>query len=103
MGAPLQSVALVARTLSLIHDKPLIAVNHCIGREPPPAIVAGCLLMHHQILKWEEKSLVPPTLWSYTFPEVTPKLSPTPDSAIASLGRLWISQLEIAWTDSLAY
>ena len=33
MGAPLQSVALVARTLSLLYDKPLVAVNHCVGRE----------------------------------------------------------------------
>ncbi len=32
MGAPLQSVALVARTLSLLYDKPLVAVNHCVGR-----------------------------------------------------------------------
>jgi len=31
MGAPLQSVALVARTLCLLHDKPLVAVNHCVG------------------------------------------------------------------------
>lgn len=33
MGAPLQSVALVARTLSLLHNKPLVGVNHCVGRE----------------------------------------------------------------------
>lgn len=33
MGSPLQSVALVARTLSLLYDKPLIGVNHCVGRE----------------------------------------------------------------------
>ena len=33
MGGPLQSVALVARTLSLLHNKPLVGVNHCIGRE----------------------------------------------------------------------
>jgi len=32
MGAPLQSVALVARTLSLLYDKPLVGVNHCVGR-----------------------------------------------------------------------
>lgn len=32
MGAPLQSVALVARTLSLLYNKPLVGVNHCIGR-----------------------------------------------------------------------
>lgn len=32
MGAPLQAVALVARTLSLLFDKPLVGVNHCVGR-----------------------------------------------------------------------
>lgn len=32
MGAPLQSVVLVARTLSLLFDKPLVGVNHCVGR-----------------------------------------------------------------------
>lgn len=32
MGAPLQSVAIVARTLSLLYDKPLVGVNHCVGR-----------------------------------------------------------------------
>lgn len=31
MGAPLQSVALVARTLSLLWRKPLVGVNHCVG------------------------------------------------------------------------
>ena len=31
MGAPLQSVALAARTLALLWDKPLIGVNHCVG------------------------------------------------------------------------
>jgi len=31
MGAPLQSVALVARTLSLLFSKPLVGVNHCVG------------------------------------------------------------------------
>ncbi|KAJ2490301.1 putative tRNA threonylcarbamoyladenosine biosynthesis protein kae1 [Coemansia sp. RSA 2050] len=31
MGAPLQSVALVARTLSQIWDVPLVGVNHCVG------------------------------------------------------------------------
>lgn len=34
MGAPLQSVALVARTLSLMFNKPLVGVNHCVGRKP---------------------------------------------------------------------
>lgn len=32
MGAPLTSVALVARTLSLLYNKPLVGVNHCVGR-----------------------------------------------------------------------
>ena len=33
MGAPLVTVALVARTLSQLWNKPLIAVNHCIARQ----------------------------------------------------------------------
>ncbi|RYP20350.1 hypothetical protein DL766_008209 [Monosporascus sp. MC13-8B] len=31
MGAPLQSVAIAARTLSLLWDRPLVGVNHCVG------------------------------------------------------------------------
>lgn len=31
MGAPLQSVALAARMLSLLWGKPLVGVNHCVG------------------------------------------------------------------------
>ena len=31
MGAPLQSVAIAARTLALLWSKPLIGVNHCVG------------------------------------------------------------------------
>eukprot|EP00158_Paraphelidium_tribonemae_P003100 Partr_v1_DN25887_c0_g1_i2_m3014 putative O-sialoglycoprotein endopeptidase len=31
MGAPLSSVAVVARVLALSWDKPLVGVNHCIG------------------------------------------------------------------------
>lgn len=31
MGAPLQTVALVARTLSVMYRLPLIGVNHCVG------------------------------------------------------------------------
>jgi N6-L-threonylcarbamoyladenine synthase len=31
MGAPLQSVAIAARTLSLLWEKPLVGVNHCVG------------------------------------------------------------------------
>lgn len=31
MGAPLNSVAAVARALAMLWNKPLIPVNHCIG------------------------------------------------------------------------
>ncbi|KAF2114914.1 O-sialoglyco protein endopeptidase-like protein [Lophiotrema nucula] len=31
MGPPLQSVALAARTISLLWNKPLVGVNHCVG------------------------------------------------------------------------
>jgi N6-L-threonylcarbamoyladenine synthase len=33
MGAPLQSVALAARTISLLWNKPMVGVNHCVGRQ----------------------------------------------------------------------
>jgi N6-L-threonylcarbamoyladenine synthase len=33
MGAPLQSVALAARTISLLWGKPMVGVNHCVGRK----------------------------------------------------------------------
>lgn len=32
MGGPLRSAAVCARLLSLIWNKPIVAVNHCIGR-----------------------------------------------------------------------
>lgn len=32
MGAPLAAVAVVARTVAQVWNKPLIGVNHCIGR-----------------------------------------------------------------------
>lgn len=32
MGAPLQTTALVARTLAVMYQKPLVGVNHCVGR-----------------------------------------------------------------------
>lgn len=31
MGGPLRSCAVVARTLSLLWGRPLVAVNHCVG------------------------------------------------------------------------
>ena len=32
MGAPLQCTAIVARTVAQLWGKPIIGVNHCIGR-----------------------------------------------------------------------
>ena len=49
MGAPLQTVALVARTLALMYNKPMVGVNHCVGREFPlslsflvPSLLISC-------------------------------------------------------------
>lgn len=36
MGAPLQSVAVAARMLSLLWGKELVGVNHCVGRMYSP-------------------------------------------------------------------
>jgi N6-L-threonylcarbamoyladenine synthase len=33
MAAPLISVAVVARTLSVLWQKPIVGVNHCIARK----------------------------------------------------------------------
>lgn len=33
IGAPLVSVAVVARTVAQLWNKPIIGVNHCVGRE----------------------------------------------------------------------
>lgn len=57
MGAPLTSVAVVARTLSLLWNKPLVGVNHCVGRT-----YSGLKLYKRdinyawqQILRWDGK------------------------------------------------
>ncbi|RKP16623.1 glyco protein endopeptidase [Rozella allomycis CSF55] len=41
MAQPLQSVALVARTLSLLWNKPLVGVNHCIGHIEMGRLITG--------------------------------------------------------------
>ena len=41
MGAPLVSVAVVARTLSLLWNKPIIGVNHCIGHIEMGRLITG--------------------------------------------------------------
>ncbi|KIJ45640.1 hypothetical protein M422DRAFT_29749 [Sphaerobolus stellatus SS14] len=41
MGGPLQSVALVARSLSLLFKKPLVGVNHCVGHIEMGRLVTG--------------------------------------------------------------
>lgn len=41
MGAPLASVALVARTLAQLWSKPIVGVNHCIGHIEMGRLVTG--------------------------------------------------------------
>ncbi|KAK9775579.1 putative N(6)-L-threonylcarbamoyladenine synthase [Seiridium cardinale] len=41
MGAPLTSVAIGARTLSLLWDKPLVGVNHCVGHIEMGRVITG--------------------------------------------------------------
>ena len=41
MGPPLVAVAVVARMLALLWGKPLVGVNHCIGRTRGPTARAG--------------------------------------------------------------
>ena len=43
MGAPLKTVALVARVMSLLHGIPLVGVNHCIGHIEMGRMVTGAL------------------------------------------------------------
>lgn len=59
MGAPLQSVAVAARMMSLLWEKPLVGVNHCVGRMSIFSIATGkicevCALTLFQIQtsKW---------------------------------------------------
>ncbi|XP_022906173.1 probable tRNA N6-adenosine threonylcarbamoyltransferase [Onthophagus taurus] len=41
MGAPLNTVAIVARTVSLLWKKPLLGVNHCIGHIEMGRLITG--------------------------------------------------------------
>lgn len=41
MGAPLQSVAVAARMLSLLWDKELVGVNHCVGHIEMGRLITG--------------------------------------------------------------
>ncbi|WFD34086.1 N(6)-L-threonylcarbamoyladenine synthase [Malassezia cuniculi] len=43
MGAPLQSVSLVARTLSILYKKPLVGVNHCVGHIEMGRTITGAV------------------------------------------------------------
>ncbi|EGF76316.1 hypothetical protein BATDEDRAFT_30946 [Batrachochytrium dendrobatidis JAM81] len=43
MAAPLISVAIAARTLSLLWGKPLVAVNHCIGHIEMGRMITGAV------------------------------------------------------------
>ncbi|GCC43612.1 hypothetical protein chiPu_0027387, partial [Chiloscyllium punctatum] len=41
MGAPLVSVAIVARTLAQLWGKPLLGINHCIGHIEMGRLITG--------------------------------------------------------------
>lgn len=41
MGAPLTVAALVARTVAQLYDKPMVAVNHCIGHIEMGRLITG--------------------------------------------------------------
>lgn len=43
MGAPLQGVSLVARTLAVLYDKPLVGVNHCVGHIEMGRTITGAV------------------------------------------------------------
>ena len=76
MCAPLQSVALVAGTLALLFNKPLVGVNHCVGRMCLfPICVAQHLILRYQTLKWVGKSLVLEIRSYSTFPGATPVIA----------------------------
>lgn len=46
MGAPLVSVAVVARTVAQLWNKPIIGVNHCIGRKETCSLYSYVQNMH---------------------------------------------------------
>ncbi|XP_076662138.1 putative tRNA N6-adenosine threonylcarbamoyltransferase Tcs3 isoform X2 [Halictus rubicundus] len=41
MGAPLTVAALVARTVAQLHNKPIVAVNHCVGHIEMGRLITG--------------------------------------------------------------
>lgn len=43
MGAPLLSVAIVARTVAQLWKKPLLGVNHCIGHIEMGRLITGAV------------------------------------------------------------
>lgn len=93
MGAPLQTVALVARTLALMYNKLMVGVNHCVGRELLHSLRRSgiSLLTRTQISRPVASSPPLPRLSSSTFQEETLRLSPTLNSGTASLARRSIS------------
>lgn len=90
MGAPLQSVALVARTLSLLYEKPLVGVNHCVGRRPMRlACLSLPLILLEQTSRWGGKSLELRIQWYYTYLGVTPRSLRIRGNATGYLEKPW--------------
>lgn len=55
MGAPLQSVAVAARMLSLLWGKKLVGVNHCVGRMHCISVI----LIFFYVRWWWTSRLIP--------------------------------------------
>jgi hypothetical protein len=102
MGAPLQSVALVARTLALLFDKPLVGVNHCVGRASLPAVPTATPPDGAQTLRWAARSPARRTQLCSTSRAAIRRSSRTRASATASLARRSTSLSETASTASRA-
>lgn len=93
MGAPLRSAAVCARMLSLLWKKPLVGVNHCVGRTLPlfavfavrVDIVSSCVRVlfssvRLQILRWGERLPSRRIQSCSTSAAATRRSSPTPCS-----------------------
>lgn len=109
MGAPLVTVALVARTVSQLWEKPLLGVNHCVGhiemgrlitKANNPTVLyvsGGNTQVRYLNLK---RRLTPAGFSPHCVAVCLCRLLPTQSGGTEYLGRLLTSQLETVWTDS---
>jgi N6-L-threonylcarbamoyladenine synthase len=77
MGAPLQVFSLVARTLSLLHDIPLIGVNHCVARAS-----AAAPLRHSRPMPFKLTQPSPPTCGQLADIEIARLITSSPNPIV---------------------